>query len=108
VKTGTEKLFTTINRGQPEEQNKKRIQEIQDKLLDSSGKVTCLTKALQRYQGLYIGNENDIDIEKVEEEEHNGKFIYINIIINNIYIYIYIFFFFFFFFFFLLILFLFF
>ncbi|KAL6616901.1 hypothetical protein LY90DRAFT_189999 [Neocallimastix californiae] len=73
VKTGTEKLFTTINRGQPEEQNKKRIQEIQDKLLDSSGKVTCLTKALQRYQGLYIGNENDIDIEKVEEEEHNDE-----------------------------------
>jgi len=71
VRTGTEKLFATINRGQPEEQNKKRIQEIQDKLLESSGKVACLTKALQRYQGLYIGNEEDL--EKVEEEEHNDE-----------------------------------
>jgi len=35
-----------------------------------------LTKALQRYQGLYIGNEEDLDYEK--EDEHNGK-LYINI-----------------------------
>jgi len=71
VRTGTEKLFATINRDQPEEQDKKRVQEIQDKLLESAGKVSCLTKALQRYQGLYIGNEEDLDYEK--EDEHNDE-----------------------------------
>jgi len=70
VKAGTEKLFATINRQQAEEQNKKRVQEIQDKLLESSGKVLCLNKALQRYQGLYIGDEEAIlnDAEKTEED----------------------------------------
>jgi len=70
VKAGTEKLFATINRQQAEEQDKKRVQEIQDKLLESSGKVSCLNKALQRYQGLYIGDEGSIlnDVEKTEED----------------------------------------
>ncbi|ORX78464.1 hypothetical protein BCR32DRAFT_247144 [Anaeromyces robustus] len=75
VRTGTEKLIATLNRGQPEEQNKKRVQEIQDKLLECSGKVACLTKSLQRYQGLYIGDEETLinDIEKTEEEDHTEK-----------------------------------
>jgi len=75
VRTGTEKLIATLNRGQPEEQNKKRVQEIQDKLLECSGKISCLTKSLQRYQGLYIGDEETLinDIEKTEEEDHTEK-----------------------------------
>lgn len=70
VKAGTEKLFATINRQQPEEQDKKRVEEIQDKLLESSGKVACLNKALQRYQGLLLGDEGQVlkEAEKTEED----------------------------------------
>jgi len=74
VKAGTEKLYATISRQQAEEQNKKRVQEIQDKLLESTGKVACLNKALQRYQGLYIGDEDEItETEKTEEDEQTNE-----------------------------------
>lgn len=58
VKAGTEKLSQVMNN---QDVDKKRQIEVNEKLAESNAKVALLNKALQRYQGLYVGDPDEIE-----------------------------------------------
>ncbi|TPX49164.1 hypothetical protein SeMB42_g02712 [Synchytrium endobioticum] len=59
VKAGTEKLYQAVMRDP--DQDKRRQQEVAAKKEEADARVLILQKALQRYRGLYVEEDEDLD-----------------------------------------------
>ncbi|RKO91314.1 hypothetical protein BDK51DRAFT_31045, partial [Blyttiomyces helicus] len=59
VKAGTERMRIAMVDGPADAVDRKRQQEVEEKMAESNIKVAVLVKALQRYQGLYVAGDEE-------------------------------------------------
>nr|CAG8445509.1 15778_t:CDS:10 [Entrophospora candida] len=69
LKEGSEKLINAVHFQDPK--NKKSIAEVQEKTLESKEKISILTRSLQKYRQLYIGEVDDDEEDDSERASRN-------------------------------------